>query len=134
MTFSDTMKKHWFISILAIIFIAFCFVIFNWNGIMTLIGRGEPHSTLFLYELNESIVPQGNIISLSEPDFGAFPKLAPVIRDRDQKPDAISDNGRRLYIIPLKSEEYYKFNKLYLAPGFFEYKGKYYFFNPPALH
>lgn len=43
------------------------------------------------------------------------------------------NNGRLLYVIPLTSEEYYKFNKLYLAPGFFEYKGKYYQYNPPAL-
>ena len=139
MTFSDTLKKNWFISLLVIIFIVSSLLVLSWIGFMTL--SEEPFSTLSLYELNGSVVPQGNIIPLAEKDFSVFPKLAPVIRDKNQKPNAILDNGNRLYTIPLTNEEYNKFKNLYLPSGnagvfeyFFEYKGKYYFYNSPGIH
>jgi hypothetical protein len=103
--------------------------------------RGESFSTLYLYELNGSVAPQGNITSLAEKDFSIFPKLAPVIRDNNQKPVTVLENGNRLYTIPLTNEEYYKFKNLYVPSGnagvfeyFFEYKGKYYFYNSPGIH
>lgn len=139
MTFSDTLKKNWFISLLVIILIVSSLLFLSWIGFMII--SEEPFSTLYLYELNESIVPQGNfganIYSLSEEDFKQLPKLAPVIRDKNQRPIQVLDNGNRLYTIPLTSEEYYLFIEHYLpkptTSGFFEYKGKYYSYDYPPF-
>jgi|WetSurMetagenome_2_1015567.scaffolds.fasta_scaffold236276_1 hypothetical protein len=75
---------------------------------MTLICHGESDSTLILIELNASVTPQGNIISLTEEDFKMSPKLVPVIRDKKQKPIQRLENGSSLYMIPLdETYDYY---------------------------
>jgi hypothetical protein len=74
----------------------------------------ESYSTLYLYELNDSGVPQGIIISLTEEDFKECPQLASVIRDKNIKPVQIWDDGKRIYRIPLTVEEMYRFRDHYL--------------------
>jgi hypothetical protein len=138
MTFFETLKKRWyiFIAILGIIII-----LLHWFGYIT-IFETEHFSTLYLYEQNRSVIPLGYITHLTEEDFNLFPKLAPVIRDQNQKPLQILDDGERLYTIPLTQEEYYLFNSHYLPfdPAMnmeggrsFEYNGKYYNYLPPPI-
>lgn len=124
MTFSETLKKRWYvlIAILGIIILLICF------GFITMIGN-VPSATIFVYELNGRVAPQGNSISLTENDFNAFPKLAPVIRDMTKKPVEITSDGRLLYKIPLYGDERSVFVPLYGSSGFFEYEGKYYSFD-----
>ena len=121
MTFSETLKKRWFVlvAILGIIILLICFVFINMIG-------NVPSEIIFIYELNGSVVPQGNIISLTENDFKVFPKLAPVIRDLTEKPVETTNDGRLLYKIHLYDNERSAFIPLYGSSGFFEYKGKYY--------
>ena len=51
------------------------------------IGRLGDNSRLFITEINESGVPNGNIIHITEEDFKKFPKLASVFRDKTQRID-----------------------------------------------
>lgn len=143
MTSSATSDKGWKIgfTVLGIIFIVFFLLIFFWNGFMTLIGQGESYSTLRLYEFNESVLPQGNRISLIDEDFKEFPQLASIVRDKNQKPTRIFEDGTRFYMIPLTEDEMYEFNRRYWSnySGFenrrlFEYKGKYYEYDYPQIH
>jgi hypothetical protein len=127
-------------AILGIIFIVFSLVILNWNGFMTLIGSGESESTLRVYELNGSNVPQGIIISLTEEDFKEFPQLASTIRDKNQKPTRIFDDGTRFYMIPFTYIERHRFIGRFRSnfngyenSRFFEYKGKYYSYDYPQI-
>jgi hypothetical protein len=93
-----------------------------------------------LEELKENIVYQGNfganIISLSDNDFQAFPKLAPVIRDNTQKPFRIGENGNRIYEIKITDGERSELINHFgcCSKRFFEYNGSYFSFIPPPLH
>jgi hypothetical protein len=143
MTFIELLKKRWYF------FIAFVVIgifVLNWFGIITIIGK-ESFSTLYLYESNESVVPQGYTFSLTEEDFKEFPQLASVIRDKTAKPTAIYKSGIRLYYIPLSSKEYGLFlarywsnvsrsetDKPFPHNRIFEYDGKYYEFEIPDIH
>lgn len=129
MTISETLKKRWYVpvAILGIIIILLIWAAFASIGT-------ESFSSLYVYKLNGSDIPQGNIISLTEEDFTIFPKLV-VIRDN------ISWEGSNLYFVDLTSDEYYFFKERYMSPNrtpnlgdprFFEYKGKYYSYHPPA--
>jgi hypothetical protein len=134
MASSDSSDKGWIIvvAILVILFLGTILALSNWAGVMTLVGRGESDSTLYLYELNQSVAPQGNMISLTEEDFKTYPKLAPVIRDNKQKPIQILKNGNRLYTIPLTMEERYDYYPL--VDKILEYEGKYYSYGIPEIH
>jgi len=143
MTSSDTSEKSWVIviTILVILFIGAIFALSNWGSVMALVGHGESYSTLRLYEFNENVVPQGNSISLTEADFKEFPQLALLIRDKKQKPTRIFDDGTRFFMIPLTSDEMYKFNDHFWSNysglenrRLFEYKGKYYEYDYPQIH
>ena len=139
----EILKARWyvFIAILAILIF-----LLNWFGVITILGK-ESFSTLTLYESNESFVPQGNTISLTEEDFKEFPQLASIIRDKTTKPTVISMEGIRSYDIPFTSDEYSLFlarywsnvnrsevDKPFPHNRIFEYNGKYYEFELPAIH
>lgn len=67
--------------------------------------------------------------SLTEEDFTRQPKLASVIRDKNQEPVTILENGNRLYTVHLTMEErsdYYG-----CVHSFMEYKGKYWLCENP---
>ena len=126
------------VGVLVVSFIVFSLL--NAGGFRTLFGLGESDSYLYVYEFNDTIVPQGNfganIISLSDKDFQVFPKLVPVIRDNTQRPLAILNNSNRRYEIPLTSDERGTFiaHFDYQNSGkFFEYEGKYYSFEGPIM-
>jgi hypothetical protein len=121
MTISETLKKRWYfpVAILGII------ILLNWFGFIAFIAK-DPDSTLYLWELNESVVPQGNIFHLSDEDFKVSSKLAPVIRDNTQKAVEIMDDGRLLYKTYFYNNERESFILRYGSSGFFEYNGKYY--------
>jgi len=101
---------------------------------------GESFSTLHLYELNGSYIPEGTRFSLTEEDFKEFPQLASVIRDKKQNPQKIFPDGTRSYSFPLTESEMYKFNDRYWINSIgenrriFEYHGKYYEFTYPEIH
>jgi hypothetical protein len=105
----------------------------------TIIGK-ESFSTLHLYELNGSAVPQGNRISLTKEDFEEFPQLASIIQDKNKNPTRIFDDGKRFYLIPLTSIEMNRFNSRYWLNSsgedrrFFEDMGKYYEYNTHEIH
>lgn len=130
MTISETLKKRWYVpvAILGIIIILLIWAAFASIGT-------ESFASLYLYKLNGSDIPQGNIISLTEEDFTIFPKLV-VIRDN------ISWEGSNLYFVDLTSDEYHFFKECYMSnrtpffgnTRFFEYKGKYYSYMPPQIH
>jgi hypothetical protein len=136
MTFIQILKKRWYV-LIAILAVAI--FLLNWFGIITIIGK-ESFSTLHLYELNESVVPQGNRISLAEGDFKEFPMLASIIRDKKQNPTRIFNDGTRFYMIPFTVNEMDTFNARYWKNSsgenrrIFEYNGKYYEYDFPEIH
>jgi len=136
MTFIDILKKRWYVFVVIIgIFV----LLMIWSGYFSLIG-GESFSTLHLYELNGSYIPEGTRFSLTEEDFKEFPQLASVIRDKKQNPQKIFPDGTRSYSFPLTESEMYKFNDRYWINSIgedtriFEYKGKFYEFTLPEIH
>jgi hypothetical protein len=139
MAISETLKKQWkvLIAILAIIVIVY---IANsiWSYQVS-VGWGTT-SRLYITEINESGVPNGNIIHITEEDFKKFPKLAPVIRDKTQRISGVSNNGTLIsYTVFLTDNESSQFSSLYFPPNpdnlnrFFEYNGKYYSYNTPTI-
>ncbi len=139
MAISETLKKQWklLIAILAIIVIVF--IAYSIWSHQVSVGWGT-NSRLFITEINESGVPNGNIIHITEEDFKKFPKLASVIRDKTQRIDQISNNGTRIhYKLFLTDDERAQFSSLYFPPNpdnldrFFEYNGKYYKYVPPTI-
>ena len=136
MTFIEILKKRWyvFIAILAILIF-----LLNWFGVITIIGK-ESFSTLHLDESNESAVPQGNTISLTDEDFKEFPQLASIIRDKKTNPTVIYKNVIRSYHIAFSSKEYSLFIARYWSNWsgedrrIFEYNGKYYEYDFPEIH
>jgi hypothetical protein len=133
MTLSETLKRRWYVVILIIV-VVFILVIFS-IPIFT-----SPMPSVSLTKINESIVPTGTIIHLSDKDFEEFPSLAPVIRDNTQRGDTLADGIH--YGVKLSWEEREKFMSKYPIPSinsttgkietYFEYKGKYYSYFPPT--
>jgi hypothetical protein len=142
MTISETLKKRLKIlgAILAIFVIFFIgYSIWNFWDYQISAGWGT-NAEFGLTEINESATPHGNIIHLTEEDFKIFPKLAPAIRDKTQRVMGVYDNGSRIsYTIHLTDDEYEQFKSLYFPPNpdnlhrFFEYNGKYYEYDYPAI-
>jgi hypothetical protein len=139
MTISEMLKRRWkmLIAILAIIVIVY-YAYSIWSYQVS-VGWGT-NSRLFITEMNESGVPNGNIIHITEEDFKKFPKLAYVMRDKTQRIDQISNNGTWIhYKLFLTDNERSQFSSLYFPPNpdnlerFFEYNGKYYYYVPPTI-
>jgi hypothetical protein len=92
-----------------------------------------------LTKINESRVPTGEIIHLSDKDFEAFPQFVPIFHGTKQG-DVVYANGTRIeYIIGLSFEEIPKFRGSILGQRgmnyttgkneiFYEYNGSYYYF------
>jgi hypothetical protein len=139
MASSEISDKRWnIIAGLVVIFLIIIILAFS-GGLNAFIGKEYPYS-MVLYEMNGSFVPQGNIVHLTEVDFNSFPKLASVIRDKNQKPTILND-GRRFYSIGLTNDEYSWFVTHYLPTKpndnngrFFEYLGIYYNYDVPVMH
>jgi hypothetical protein len=135
MTIIEILKKRWYVFIVILVIIIF---LLNLSSIFSLF-RGESFSTLGLIELNGSYIPQGTRFSLANDDFKEFPQLASIIRDNNQKPVEISDDGTRFYVVPLTVEERDRFNGRYWLNNsgedrrIFEYNGKYYEYTYPAI-
>ena len=70
----DTLSNGWKIVIAVLVIFLFgyflTFFLINFGGLIF----GESDSTLYLWELNESNVPQGNSISLTDENFNELPK------------------------------------------------------------
>ena len=102
----------------------------------------SPTPGVILTKINESGIPQGMIIHLSDKDFKEFPSLAPVIRDNTKR-GIVYANGTRIdYTIKLSWEDKDKFISKYFPMGsvnyttgkseaYFEYKGNYYSYTSP---
>jgi hypothetical protein len=139
MAISETLKKQWkvLIAILGIIVIAF--IAYSIWAHQVSVGWGT-NSQIDIIEINESGVPQGIIVHLTEEDFKKFPKLAPVIRDKTQRIRGVSNDGKRItYTVFLTDEEKVQITSLYFPSNpdnlkrFFEYNGKYYAYDFPII-
>jgi hypothetical protein len=121
MTLSETLKKYWYIpfAIFGILFLSY-FILF-------VMMVNEPSYGLIIYELGNSNQPS-NAIMLTEEDFKVFPKLAPIIRDKSQKPSYIDNEGRNTYTVKYWEDEHYAFVSHFGNWGDLEYKGKHYRF------
>jgi hypothetical protein len=137
MTFSETLKRRWYVVVLIIV-VVFILAIISIPIIIS------PHPGVDLTKkVNESGVPRGTIYHLSDEDFKEFPMLSPVIRDNTKRGIVYANGTRILYVVGLSWEEMYKFNskfKVYStnyttgeSETYFEYKGQYYSFDPPAF-
>jgi hypothetical protein len=139
MSIAEMLKRRWkmLIAILAIIvFVYYAYSIWSYQ---VSVGWGTT-SRLYIGEINESNVPNGNIVHLTEEDFKKFPKLAPVIRDKTQRIRGIYNNGTLIsYTVFLTDNESSQFSSLYFPPNpdnlerFFEYNGIYYNYVPPTI-
>jgi hypothetical protein len=68
-------------------------------------------------------------MNLTEEDFKAFPKLAPIIRDKSQKSNHMGFNGRVNYLVNYWEDEHYTFISHFGYSGYLGYNGKRYWFN-----
>jgi hypothetical protein len=136
MTIIEILKKRWYVFMMILVIII---ILLNLSSIFSLF-TGESFSTLRLYELNGSYIPQGIHFSLTEEDFKEFPQLALIIRDKNPKPIQTFDDGTRFYMVPLTETEMNRFNGRYWLNStgenrrIFEYKGKYYEYDLPQIH
>jgi hypothetical protein len=138
MTLSETLKRQWKLLIAILGIVVIIFIAYSIWSYQVSVGWGT-NSQIGITEINESGVPNGNIIPITEEDFKKFPKLASVMRDKTQKIDQISNNGTRInYKLFLSDDERVQFLSLYPnTPGnfdnFFEYNGTYYYYGYPTI-
>jgi len=104
----------------------------------------NPTPGVSLTKINESGIPSGKIIHISDKDFEAFPRFAPIFHGTEQG-DVVYANGTRIkYIVGLSYEEVPKFQgsifgeryynrTTYENEIFYEYNGSYYYFGPVAI-
>ena len=104
----------------------------------------NPTPRVSLTKINESVIPSGKIIHISDKDFEVFPRFAPIFHGTEQG-DVVYANGTRiLYIVGLSYEEVPKFqgsifgqyNMNYTTGEselFYEYNGCYYYFGGVAI-
>ena len=121
-----TAKNKWdiIVPIILVVLIVFILACVSWFfGYI----KGESDSAMYITELNGSAAPQGSVVSLTAEDFQVYTKLAPIFRDKTQKPDAIYEDGTHLYVIPLTMEERHIYNPL--MGSTLEFEGKYYSFD-----
>jgi hypothetical protein len=126
--------------ILAILVIAIVFVLVMFGP--DIFDNSTP--AVSLTKINESGIPSGKIIHISDKDFEAFPRFAPIFHGTKQG-DVVYPNGTRIkYIVGLSYEEVPKFQgsifgqyKMNYTTGnndiFYEYNGSYYYFSPVAI-
>jgi hypothetical protein len=131
-------KQIGIVFIILVIIIAFVLVIFGPEIF------DNPTPRVSLTKINESGIPSGKIIHISDKDFEAFPRFVPIFRGTKQG-DVVYPNGTRIkYIVGLSFEEVPKFQgsifgqyKMNYTTGeneiFYEYNGNYYYFSPVAI-
>jgi hypothetical protein len=138
MTFHETLKEKWiYIAFVIIVIIPLMYVIVSFVMMVN-----EPSYALVLEELNDSeviqftgyftengsIIQTSNVINLTEEDFRLFPKLAPIIRDKDQKALYVNRQDRQVYHVNIWDDEYSAFVSQIGSSGYLGYNGKRYHF------
>jgi hypothetical protein len=109
---------------------------FEYRGNYYSFDLERPNPNMTIIKMNESGVPDGEIVLLSEEDFKEFPYLAPVIRDDSQEGVSIKNGTRIDYFVTLSGMETGKIwqSKFFSRrEKFFEYMGNYYSFGYPAI-
>ena len=103
----------------------------------------NPTPGVGLTKINESGIPKGKIIHITDKNFEAFPQFAPIFHGTKQG-DVVYANGTRIYyIVGLSFEEIPKFQgsifgqrqinqTTYENEIFYKYNGSYYYFGPVA--
>jgi len=138
MTLSETLKKYWYVPFAIFGILLLCYFI-----VLFVMISNEPSYRLYLFELNDNsrIQPTGyytenytigyksQVFTLTEEDFKVFPKLAPIIRDKNQKPGFVDNEGSIVYTVAYREDEHSAFTSRFGLFGCLEYKGKYYNFN-----
>lgn len=131
-------KQISIVLIILIIIIAFVLVIFGPEIF------DNPTPGVDLTKINESGIPNGKIIHISDKDFEAFPQFAPIFRGTEQGLVVYANGTRIYYIVGLSFEEIPKFQgsifgqtQINQTTGeneiFYEYNGFYYYFGPVAI-
>jgi hypothetical protein len=141
MTFSDSLKKNWYVVIFILIILA---IIFGYVFVLRPLLVDNQHPGVDMTKINESGIPNGTIIHISDKDFEAFPQFAPIFHGTKQG-DVVHANGTRIfYVVGLSYEEVPKFqdsllgqHKINRTTGenelFYEYNGSYYYFGGIAI-
>jgi len=104
----------------------------------------NPTPGVGLTKINESGIPHGKIIHISDKDFEAFSQFAPIFRGTQQGLVVYANGTRIYYIVGLSFEEIPKFQgsifeqryinqTTYENEIFYEYNGTYYYFGPVAI-
>jgi hypothetical protein len=104
----------------------------------------NPTPGVYQTKINESGIPSGTIIHVSDKDFEDFPKVTSSFHGTQQDPLVYANGTRIIYGISLSWEEIPKFQgsifgqyKMNDSTGnndiFYEYKGSYYYFGPVAI-
>jgi hypothetical protein len=109
---------------------------FQYQGNYYSFGYKWAQPNLTITRINDSSIPEGKLIQISDDDFDRFPYLAPILRNNS--PEGIpNSNGTGIdYIIEIPDSEQYHLwtSKLFPHPDIFiEYKGDYYSFTPPWI-
>ncbi len=81
MTFSETLKRRWYVVIFFLIILA---IIIGYVLVLRPLLVDNPHPGVDLTKLNESGIPNGKIIHISDKDFEAFPQFAPIFHGTKQ--------------------------------------------------
>jgi len=109
---------------------------FEYEGTYYSFVHSWPDSNMTITKINESGIPDGYVVRITEDDFKEFPYLVPIIQNNS--PNGIShDNGTRIdHYLELSGREKDKMwdSKFFLRREvYFEYKGIYYYFTPPWI-
>jgi hypothetical protein len=141
MTVSETLKKYWYVpvAIIGIPLLIYLILLILLMGVFPLIMNHPPYA-LIITELNDNETPnflfvccdeKGDfvqktfLIPLTEEDFTQFPKLASIIRDKNQKNSYMDFNDRVTYKVDISNDEKYTIES-HFPGGYLEYKGKRY--------
>ena len=105
------------------------------SGIVLMVINTEifhpPGPRMSITKINETGVPNGEIVPLTEEDFNEYPFLAPVIRDHSRQGTPYKNGTRIGYSVGLSRAEYDNIrwsNFFSWSPVFFEYQGNFYSF------
>ena len=140
MTFSETLKRRWYI----VIFLIILAIIIGYVLVLRPHLVDNPTPGVDLTKINESGIPNGKIIHISDKDFDAFPQFAPIFRGTEQGLVVYANGTRIYYIVGLSFEEIPKFQgsifgqrQINHTTGeneiIFEYNGSYYYFGGVAI-